>query len=93
MRRSRLVTFGLLTLLFSLFSGNLFAAEMLHAKNRASASQVVKFDVYLRTQNQDGLDRLLVAQHTPGNALYRKWITPPEFRARLSLKDCPPTIE
>lgn len=86
MRRSRLVTFGLLTLLLSLFTGNLFAAEMLHAKNRASASQVVKFDVYLRTQNQDGLDRLLEAQHTPGNALYRKWITPQEFRARFGPK-------
>ncbi len=86
MRRSRLVTFGLLTLLLSLFTANLFAAEMLHAKNRASASQVVKFDVYLRTQNQDGLDQLLGAQHTPGNALYRKWITPQEFRLRFGPK-------
>jgi subtilase family serine protease len=65
---------------------NLSAAEMLHAKNHASANQTINFEVYLRTRNQTELDQLLTAQHTPGNSLYRKWITPQEFRARFGPK-------
>ena len=73
----------LIALVIVLFVGNMFAAEVLHPRSRAVASQALKFDVYLRTRNQAGLDALLTAQHTPGNALYRKWITPQEFKSRF----------
>jgi subtilase family serine protease len=84
MRRFRFLTCAIATgLLTLLVNQNLSAAEMLHAKSRASATQTINFEVYLRTRNQTELDQLLTAQHTPGNALYRKWITPQEFKARF----------
>jgi subtilase family serine protease len=57
------------------------AAQILE---RAPQSQAVEFDVYIPLQNRAALEQLEVAQHTPGNAQYHKWLTPSEFNARFA---------
>jgi subtilase family serine protease len=51
---------------------------------RAPQQQKSAFDIYIPLQNRAELEKLEIAQHTPGNALYHKWLTPKEFNARFA---------
>jgi subtilase family serine protease len=50
----------------------------------AEGAQNVHLSLFLGFKNQPELKALIAAQSTPGNALYGKYLTPEEFRARFA---------
>ena len=53
-------------------------AEM-QMMDRAAGTQTVEFEVFLRLQNRDKLDKLLKDLNDPHSAKYHQWLTPAEF--------------
>jgi subtilase family serine protease len=47
-------------------------------------SERIRFQVQLRLRDQAGADALALAVSTPGNAQYRKYLTPDQYRARFA---------
>jgi subtilase family serine protease len=60
------------------------AREVARIIERASPDQASTFDIYILLQNRAELEKLEIAQHTPGNAQYHKWLTPKDFNARFA---------
>jgi subtilase family serine protease len=50
----------------------------------ASESETVHIALFLEFKNQADLKNLIEAQYTPGNAQYRKYLTPEQFRTRFA---------
>src|SRR5215475_13313177 len=50
----------------------------------ASGSDHVGFRVYLGWQNEAAVQQLAAAVSTPGNASYRKFLTPQQFRSQFA---------
>ncbi|HTJ63075.1 MAG TPA: S53 family peptidase [Alphaproteobacteria bacterium] len=65
-------------------AGAASAREVAQMMERAPQALTSSFDIYIPLQNHAALEKLEVAQHTPGNALYHKWLTPKEFEARFA---------
>ena len=66
-------------------SGSSLPSARLAANNPAVArSTRVRFQVQLRLRDQAGADTLALAVSTPGNAQYRQYLTPEQYRARFS---------
>jgi subtilase family serine protease len=65
-------------------AGHAPAREVAQVIERAPQQQKSAFDIYIPLQNRAALETLEIAQHTPGNALYHKWLTPNEFNARFA---------
>ncbi len=66
------------------FTSAASAREIAQALERAAPEQKSSFDIYIPLQNQAALEKLELAQHTPGNAQYHKWLKPAEFNARFA---------
>jgi subtilase family serine protease len=62
-------------------------ATAAHRVGSASGSQQVGFRVYLRNRDAAGATAYARAVSTKGNALYGKFLTPAQFRARFSPSD------
>ncbi len=54
---------------------------------KADAAAVLEFELPFALRDGEGLDRLLAAQATPGDPLYRKFLTRDEFRRRFGVDD------
>ena len=61
-----------------------FALEKAVMQSAVSATEQVEFNIYLPLQHRAELEKDLVAMHTPGNAAYRKWLTPEQFDERYA---------
>ncbi len=61
-----------------------FAVEKAVVQAPVAAAEKVQFDVYVPLQQRAQLEKDLVAMHTAGNAMYRKWLTPQQFDARYA---------
>ena len=57
-----------------------------HARDagKASASQTVEGEIYLRLKDLDGATALATAVSTPGSPQYRNWVTPQQWINRFS---------
>jgi kumamolisin len=64
---------------------NAFAMENAVMQAPVSGAEQVQFNVYLPLQHRAQLEKDLVAMHTPGNAMYHKWLTPAQFDARYAV--------
>lgn len=65
-------------------TGAASAREVAQTIERAAPEQKSTFDIYIPLQNRSALEKLELAQHTPGNAQYHKWLKPAEFNARFA---------
>ena len=60
------------------------AVEKAVVQAPVGAAEQVQFDVYVPLQQRAQLEKDLAAMHTPGDAMYRKWLTPQQFDARYA---------
>src|SRR6476620_6690092 len=51
---------------------------------RADASQKILVSVYVKLQNEAGLQKLVHDLYTPGNPQFHRFLTPEQFRAAYS---------
>jgi subtilase family serine protease len=65
-------------------TGAASAQEVAQTIERASPDLKSTFDIYIPLQNRAALEKLELAQHTPGNAQYHQWLKPAEFNARFA---------
>ena len=65
-------------------TGAASAREVAQVIERAAPDAKSTFDIYIPLRNQAALAKLELAQHTPGNAQYHKWLKPAEFNARFA---------
>ena len=59
-------------------------ANAAHRAGAADGSQTVDFRVYLDNRDQAGAEKYATAVSTKGNALYGKFLTPQQYRAKFS---------
>ncbi len=66
------------------FAGAASAREVAQTIERAAPEAKSTFNIYIPLQNRAALEKLELAQHTPGNAQCHKWLKPAEFNARFA---------
>ena len=81
------ISSGLRGAVFATFSTvsalHAFAADGVQDTGRVASNTTVSVRVALKQKDVEGLKKLIEALHTPGNPLFRQFLTPEEFHRRF----------